>query len=130
MMNRKLTTLALAASAAALLTLTACSAGASEVAGSWGTPDGQGTPGLEIGNASGGTGTFEGTDGCNRVSGGYTLHEDGTITIEDMMSTRMYCDGVDTWLSDTPNLSAAVRDGKLVFLDEQLNEVGSLTRGK
>ncbi|MBC9953127.1 META domain-containing protein [Leucobacter sp. cx-42] len=128
MMNRKLTTLALAASATALLTLTACSASATDVSGTWGTPEGEGTPGLEIAKASGGTGTYQGTDGCNRVSGEYTLHDDGTITLEDMMSTRMYCEGVDTWLSNTPDLSAIVKDGKLVFVDDQLNEVGSLER--
>lgn len=41
--------------------------------------------------------SFSGTDGCNRLVGGYSVDGD-TLTFEQTASTRMACTGVDTWL--------------------------------
>ena len=43
-------------------------------------------------------GSLTGTDGCNRLVGTWTAEAD-TVTFADVASTRMACDGVDTWLS-------------------------------
>lgn len=34
-----------------------------------------------------------GNDGCNSYTGGYTIEEGGVISIGDMASTEMYCEG-------------------------------------
>lgn len=50
---------------------------------------------------------INGTDGCNRLSGSWTQEETGRIRFEDVASTRMYCDWVNTWLAE---LDSAVID--------------------
>ncbi|MGP5619501.1 META domain-containing protein [Corynebacterium casei] len=61
--------------------------------GTWGSPE-PGQPNLQLVA----DGTVVGTDGCNRLMGKSTL-EVGAIHFHQMVSTLMYCEGVDTWLS-------------------------------
>lgn len=68
---------------------------------------------------------FHGTDGCNQIGGTVTTSSDG-IEFGPMRSTRMYCEGVDTWLLDA---SRATIDGNIMTLfDASGTEIGTLQR--
>lgn len=132
-----------------------------QLTGTWGIPDHRGLPSIvfdpdsapnaarAVGNTNTSTdsdsdertgitrGSYAGSDGCNRIAGSYTFaRADGTIDLGAMISTMMYCEGVDTWLSRartarlTPNAdSDAGADGsRLVFFDEAGAQIGSLSR--
>ncbi|NUL43683.1 META domain-containing protein [Cellulosimicrobium funkei] len=43
-------------------------------------------------------GRLHGSDGCNRLMGEWTLTED-RVDFSRLVSTMMYCEGVDTWLN-------------------------------
>jgi heat shock protein HslJ len=43
--------------------------------------------------------SFTGNDGCNSIFGTWTIADDETTQFSDVGSTRMACEGVDTWLS-------------------------------
>ncbi|MGO1903299.1 META domain-containing protein [Corynebacterium casei] len=86
--------------------------------GTWGsTEPGQPHLGLAC------DGTVVGTDGCNRLMGKWTL-EDGVIHFHQMVSTMMYCEGVDTWLSAAA--SARVHGNALHVYDRAGLEIGTL----
>jgi heat shock protein HslJ len=72
-------------------------------------------------------GTLTGTDGCNRLSGGWSADGD-TVTFDEVVSTRMFCEGVDAWLSGlaTATISAA----EMTVLDASGAELGTLTRSE
>lgn len=86
----------------------------------WGSDD-PGQPHLKL-DADG---TVTGTDGCNRLMGKWTLEED-TICFQQMVSTMMYCEGVDTWLSGA--VSAKVHGESLRVFDRGGVEIGTLQR--
>jgi heat shock protein HslJ len=44
--------------------------------------------------------TFTGSDGCNRLTGSWETNDAGDTLFRDVASTRMACEGVDTWLSE------------------------------
>lgn len=88
--------------------------------GTWGT-DEPGQPHLKL-DADG---TVTGTDGCNRLMGKWTLGE-GVIHFQQMVSTMMYCEGVDTWLSGAA--SAKVHGDSLLVFDRGGVEIGTLHR--
>jgi len=115
------------AAVAASLALAGCSGGAGSgdspsastgTVGSWGA-DKAGEPSVTIAA----DGAFNGTDGCNSVSGQGTFAGDG-FTFGPMVSTMMACEGVDTWLSKAD--TAAVQDGELVVLDASGAQIGTL----
>ena len=114
--------------AATILTACAANAGTDAAAsvdpvGTWGDADTSTEPSLAL--ASGGV--LTGTDGCNRLMGSWSADDDDTITFADVASTRMACEGVDTWLS---GLSTASIDGDtLTVYDESGAEIGTLPRG-
>lgn len=70
-------------------------------------------------------GKVSGTDGCNRLSGGYSEDAD-TVTFEQLASTMMFCEGVDTWLSKAA--TAKLSGDSLVISDESGTEIGTLKR--
>lgn len=88
--------------------------------GSWGSEK-QGEPSLTIAE----DGAFNGTDGCNSLSG-HGLFEGATFAFGNFISTMMACPGVDTWLSKA---STATADGdKLVVKDSSGARIGTLDK--
>ena len=98
--------------------------GTSPFVGVWGNTSDPKQPSLELksdGNATG-------TDGCNRLMGSWK--EDGkTIAFGGLASTRMACEGVDTWLSNA-STARIQEDGKLAVFGQGGDEIGTLAAGK
>ncbi|MFV0432791.1 MAG: META domain-containing protein [Leucobacter sp.] len=141
-MNSKLRTLLLSAAATTgLLALAACSSPAAgdSVVGTWGDPDAAEKPSLtfEVGSSEDDTtldaeavkaeaaGEYHGTDGCNQLGGSWAADGDD-IDLGAMRSTMMFCEGVDTWLSQAS--TAKLSGDKLTILDESGKEIGTLDR--
>lgn len=123
----KKTLAALGLLATALLGLSACAAAAStDLVGVWGDPENEGSPSLEFtAGADDAEGEYSGTDGCNRVGGAYTV-SGTTVDLGMMRSTLMFCEGVDTWLSEAR--TATLEGDALAFLDEDGQQIGTLAR--
>lgn len=70
-------------------------------------------------------GKLSGTDGCNRLTGGWV--QDGeVVTFGEIASTMMACADVDTWLMD---LNTARIDGDTLRVSDSSGvEIGSLTK--
>ncbi|MBL3698612.1 META domain-containing protein [Leucobacter luti] len=118
------------AAAASLFILAGCATSASapaDLAGSWGTPDTRGEPSLNFIPAEDGSaaGQFGGNDGCNTIGGDYTV-EGETIEFGAIRATMMYCEGVDTWLSQAH--TGTVSGDTLTVLNEQGEQIGTLDR--
>ena len=97
------------------------SADAADVTGTWGNVDNPEEPSLNFAP----DGRVNGTDGCNRLMGGWT--QDGsTVTISNLASTMMFCQGVDTWLSGAA--TAEVEGDALRVLNPEGAELGVLHR--
>ncbi|MDQ2660953.1 MAG: META domain-containing protein [Actinomycetota bacterium] len=70
-------------------------------------------------------GSVSGSDGCNRLAGSWNLSGDKIVT-DNLATTLMACDGVDTWLS---GFATAVVDGdRLVVNGTDGEEIGVLQR--
>ncbi|MGK9147034.1 META domain-containing protein [Plantibacter flavus] len=93
------------------------------IVGVWGDPDTQDAPSLVFAE----DGKVTGTDGCNRLMGSWTADGD-TVEFAPLASTRMACEGVDTWLS--LGASGTWTDTSLVVLDESGAEIGTLERSE
>ena len=118
--------LAAAASALAALALAGCSSASTDPVGVWGDPDAQGAPSIEFAAPEHGeSGEYWGSDGCNRIGGTYTRSGD-RIDLGAMRSTRMLCEGVDTWLSNAQ--AARFAGDELVFSDASGTDLSSLAR--
>ncbi|KUM35060.1 META domain-containing protein [Arthrobacter sp. EpRS71] len=109
----------------AAVVLTGCAgSGTSPFVGMWGDPSDARQPSLDLtsdGNAAG-------TDGCNRLMGSWK--EDGkTISFGGFASTRMACEGVDTWLSNA-STAKIQEDGKLAVFGQGGDQIGTLVPGK
>ncbi|GAA3272428.1 META domain-containing protein [Paenarthrobacter aurescens] len=92
--------------------------------GVWGDTSDAKQPSLDLKS----DGTATGTDGCNRLTGSWK--EDGkTISFGGFASTRMACEGVDTWLSNAATAKIQ-EDGKLAVFGQGGDEIGTLTPGK
>ena len=116
--------LAAAALAVTALSLVGCTAAApGQVLGTWGTANTTGEPWLVFEE----DGSFNGSDGCNGVFGSYTVSGD-TVSLDDMGSTLMFCEGVDTWLSEAA--SARVDGDTLIVRDQAETEIGTLERAE
>jgi heat shock protein HslJ len=70
-------------------------------------------------------GALTGTDGCNRLVGTWTA-DDETVTFVDVASTRMMCEGVDTWLSALA--TGTIAGDTLTVFDESGEKIGTLAR--
>ncbi|GAA1769180.1 META domain-containing protein [Agromyces humatus] len=93
-----------------------------DAVGAWGGPSMVGAPpALALAD----DGTVTGTDGCNRLVGSWG--DDGeTIAFEQVASTRMACEGVDTWLSGVD--TATVDGDTMTVFDGGGAEIGTLER--
>ena len=114
---------------AALLVLTGClgaqgsaQGGDVDPVGTWGDPSMEAEPYLSLAE----DGSLTGSDGCNRLSGSWSVDEADQVLFENVASTRMFCEGVDDWLS---SLSAAEISGiTMTVLGQDGSEVGQLER--
>lgn len=88
----------------------------------WGSEK-PGQPNLVLAADDAFTGTVAGTDGCNRLAGRWRL-DGGVVRFTQMASTMMYCEGVDTWLSQAA--SAEVRGKTMYVFDRGGNSIGTL----
>lgn len=89
--------------------------------GVWGVAGIRGKPYLEFLDDH----RLAGTDGCNRLMGGWKAEGDA-VEFGQLASTMMYCEGVDTWLSQA---ATATRQGDtLTILNEAGTPIGTLTR--
>lgn len=70
-------------------------------------------------------GSYTGSDGCNRLSGTYSL-TDETIVLEPGLSTRKACIGVDAWLFGAH--TASVSEDALIVFSKDGTEIGTLAR--
>lgn len=91
--------------------------------GTWGSTD-DGEPYLTFED----DGTVNGSDGCNRLVGAWSL-ADETVTLENLAGTLMACEGVDTWLVDAASaVLAEGQDDELSVQDGGGAEIGTLER--
>lgn len=125
-MKPTLRVLALSATAlTGLLALSACTADPApdtpSVVGAWGEPGTRGEPSLVFEE----DGSYSGDDGCNSLGGEWSAEGD-SVDLGVMRSTLMYCEGVDTWLSQAR--TAELAGDTLTLLDEQGAEIGTLER--
>lgn len=100
------------------LLLTSCTGGSSSPVGTWGPDEG---PQLVLAE----DGTLSGTDGCNRLMGGWK-EADGVVDFGEVASTMMACEGVDTWLNQLS--TATVQGETLQILDTSGTKIGTLDR--
>ncbi|MBM7503106.1 META domain-containing protein [Agromyces aurantiacus] len=120
---------AVIAGIAAALVLAGCageegeaSGGDIDPTGTWGDSSGANTPYLTLEEGGG----LTGSDGCNRLRGTWSVDEADQIEFENVASTKMACQGVDTWLS---GLSVAeVSDDTMTVLGADGAEIGQLQR--
>ena len=126
MMQRRIlaATVLLAAAAA----LTACAgnsgsggSGSNDPVGTWGDTKAAGEPSLVLAS----DGKLSGTDGCNQLSGAWT-DDDDTITFDNVASTMMACEDVDTWLSKLS--TGTVSGDTLTVYNARGKEIGTLER--
>ena len=124
-------TLTLIALAASLTLLSGCAASGSSddvgmtddgITGVWGATPESGDPYLALAEA----GNLSGSDGCNRLIGGWSADDDTTVTFTEIGSTRMACEGVDTWLSAA---ASATLDGTtMTVFDASGADIGTLVK--
>ncbi len=114
---------------AASLAFTGCSGvsgedtgGDIDPTGTWGDASAQGSPSLTLDEG----GDVSGTDGCNQLTGTWSVNEADQVEFENVATTRKACDGVDDWLS---GMSAAdVADDTMTILGADGSPIGTLER--
>lgn len=93
---------------------------AGDPTGTWGQRE-RGRPWLSFDDAR-----CTGSDGCNKMAGPWRQSCGGRIEVGPMMVTRMFCEGVDTWLS---NVEAVAIDGdRMLVFGTDGKRLGSLRR--
>lgn len=83
----------------------------------------EGKPWLELSAE----GKVTGNDGCNRIAGQWSEHN-GEIHFERLSSTKMYCPGIDPWVSSA--VTAQITGDSMLVLDADNAELGTLKRAK
>lgn len=118
-----------ATAAFAALVVGGCAGGASgsdgsatDVEGTWGSTS-PASPNLTF-DADG---TVTGTDGCNRLTGSWSVDGD-VVLLARLASTMMYCEGVDTWLSHASEV--VVNGTTLDVSDDTGARIGTLERAQ
>lgn len=114
----------IAAGAVAALALTGCAAAEGNPTGTWRAnpaPETGEVPELVLADGGG----LSGTDGCNQLAGGWTRNG-ADATFEDVATTLMACEGVDTWLVDLASAKAV--GATLTVYDVGGNVIGELQR--
>lgn len=89
--------------------------------GTWGSTD-EREPHLTFDEG----GTLAGSDGCNRLVGGWSL-ADETVSLENLAGTLMACEGVDTWLREAVS-AVLLDDDELSVRNGDGDEIGTLER--
>ncbi|MFC4223044.1 META domain-containing protein [Lysinibacter cavernae] len=109
--------------ASALLILSGCSGAQSDtdIEGTWGGPEGSSKPFLTFAE----DGKISGFDGCNTLMGSWERTDSG-VDFGQLASTRMACDGVDTWLSN--GVEGTISGSTLTVLGEDGSTIGTLKR--
>ncbi|WP_210250440.1 META domain-containing protein [Arthrobacter yangruifuii] len=92
-----------------------------DVTGVWGDTANTEAPSLEFDP----DGRVSGTDGCNRLMGHWSI-EGTRVTLQDMASTMMFCQGIDTWLA--AGVAADLDGDTLRVYDRDGMEIGVLQR--
>lgn len=92
-----------------------------QVIGNWGDPTATDKPSLEF-TADG---MLSGSDGCNRITGSWTA-EGEVVVFGPMASTKMACEGVETWLIDPA--SATVKGDVLTVSNSAGETIGTIDR--
>lgn len=117
----------MASAAVLLLALTGClgeegsvQGGSIDPTGTWGDADDAEAPSLTLEDG----GSFSGTDGCNRLTGTWTVDESDHVRFEDAASTMKACEGVDTWLSGLDQ--ATIADDTMTVYGSDGAEIGTL----
>lgn len=120
---------ALLAASSLVLALSACGAqdqpaetAAADPGGAWGSHE-AGKPWLNLGA----DGALTGNDGCNSLSGTWTKTGDGA-DFGAIASTKMYCEGVDSWLGGAA--TATLQQDTLTVKDAKDQVIGTLQRSK
>ena len=118
---------AVVSAAALLLALTGClgeegsvQGGSIDPTGTWGDADDAEAPSLTLED----DGSFSGTDGCNKLTGTWTVDESDHVQFEDLTATEMACEGVDTWLAGLDQ--ATIADDTMTVLGSDGYEIGTL----
>jgi heat shock protein HslJ len=118
-----------AGAAIALLALTGCLGaqgsakdGDIDPVGTWGDPSKPSEPFLSLAD----DGKLSGSDGCNTLSGSWSVDEGEQVLFEDVAMTRMFCEGVDDWLSGLT--AATIADTTMTVLGQDGSEIGQLER--
>ncbi|GAA1518449.1 META domain-containing protein [Agromyces terreus] len=96
--------------------------GSIDAAGTWGDTADATAPSLVLAEDGG----LTGTDGCNRLTGSWSVDEADHVQFGDVASTRMACQGVDTWLAGLSQ--ATIADGTMTVLGQDGAEIGTLER--
>lgn len=91
-----------------------------DVEGTWGS-SAKASPNLTFAS----DGTVTGTDGCNRLTGSWSVDGD-VVRLARLASTMMYCEGVDTWLSGAAQV--VVSGTTLEVRDDTGTKIGTLER--
>ncbi|MFF2494093.1 META domain-containing protein [Agromyces sp. NPDC058064] len=118
---------AVASAAVLLLALTGClgeagsvQGGSIDPTGTWGDADDAEAPSLTLEDG----GSFSGTDGCNQLTGTWTVDESDHVQFDDAASTMKACEGVDTWLSGLDQ--ATIADDTMTVYGSDGAEIGTL----
>ena len=94
--------------------------GSVDPVGTWGDTSDTTAPSLDLAD----DGSFSGTDGCNQLNGSWTVDEADHVQFEDVSSTMMACEDVDTWLAGLTE--ATIADTTMTVLGQDGAEIGSL----
>ncbi|GGI45132.1 META domain-containing protein [Agromyces flavus] len=90
--------------------------------GTWGDSSGTDSPFLTLEDG----GDLSGSDGCNSLSGTWSVDEADQVVFENVASTQKACEGVDDWMSQ---LSVAEVSGDtMTVLGTDGAQIGQLER--
>jgi heat shock protein HslJ len=98
--------------------------GSLDPAGTWGDSSSETAPYLVLED----DGSFTGSDGCNNLTGSWSIDEADQVEFEDVASTMKACEDVDDWLA---GLSVAnISDDTMTVLGQDGAEIGQLERSE
>jgi heat shock protein HslJ len=103
-----------------LVRSTDANVGPQDPAGVWGSKD-AGQPYLELSA----DGTVSGNDGCNGIGGSWE-YRDGSVEFDDLATTLMACEWIDTWLQGADR--AFLQGGVMTVTDDDGAVIGQLIR--
>jgi heat shock protein HslJ len=96
--------------------------GSEDPVGTWGDSSSDTSPYLELDD----DGSFNGSDGCNTISGSWSIDEADQVEFEDVSSTMKACEDVDDWLAGLD--AATISDDTMTVLGQDGSDIGQLKR--